>query len=319
MNYQELIDYNNLSSLDEPRIQRAQLSLQGLSIGDAFGDKFFIDADKLSEIFLARILPAPPWPFTDDTMMAMSIYDVLRRYGVIIQDWLAASFAEHYDISRGYGPSMHGQLQRLQAGERWQDIAYQLFDGQGSYGNGAAMRVAPIGAYFADDLNKVIKHATLSAEVTHANNEAIAGAIAIAVATAIATRLKDIEPLPNSSEFLDLILPTIPESTVRTKVRKARDMDTNASVPFAVAVLGNGLEVSAQDTVPFALWCASHYLNNYQDALWVTASGEGDRDTTCAMVGGIVIMSADKNSLPQEWLMAREPLPNWPFGNEGSI
>lgn len=52
----------------------------------------------------------------------------------------------------------------------------RLFYGQGSYGNGAAMRVAPLGAYFADDLALATQQARLSAEVTHAHAEGLIGA-----------------------------------------------------------------------------------------------------------------------------------------------
>jgi ADP-ribosylglycohydrolase len=79
----------------------------------------------------------------------------------------------------------------------------------------------------------------------------------------------------------------------------------------AVAVLGNGARISAQDTVPFCLWAAAHHLDDYQDALWTTVSGLGDRDTTCAIVGGIVAMSAGFESIPKSWLESREPIPAW--------
>jgi hypothetical protein len=36
--------------------------------------------------------------------------------------------------------------------------------------------------------------------------------------------------------------------------------------------------VSGQDTVPFALWSAACHLNDYEEALWATVSGLGDRD-----------------------------------------
>lgn len=52
-------------------------------------------------------------------------------------------------------------------------------------GNGGAMRAAPVGAYFADDLDKVLCHARASAEVTHGHIEGIAGAMAVAVAAAL--------------------------------------------------------------------------------------------------------------------------------------
>ena len=71
----------------------------------------------------------------------------------------------------------------------------------------------------------------------------------------------------------------------------------------------NGKLVSCPDTVPFALWCVAHNLDNFEQAMWVTVSGLGDRDTTCAMVGGIVVMYSGVESIPAEWLLAREPIP----------
>jgi ADP-ribosylglycohydrolase len=78
-------------------------------------------------------------------------------------------------------------------------------------------------------------------------------------------------------------------------------------------VLGSGWEVTAQDTVPFVLWCAGTHLADYTEALWTTVSGLGDRDTTCAIVGGIVAAHVGLKGLPAEWLRRREPLPDWPF------
>ena len=71
--------------------------------------------------------------------------------------------------------------------------------------------------------------------------------------------------------------------------------------------MGNGSRVLVADTVPFALWCAARHINNYEEALWATVSGLGDRDTTCAIVGGIVAL-AWENSVPEGWLKAREAL-----------
>ena len=74
----------------------------------------------------------------------------------------------------------------------------------------------------------------------------------------------------------------------------------------AMRKLGTGEKVSAQDTVPFCLWSAAHHLDNFEDALWWTVKGLGDCDTTCAIVGGIVALSAPK--IPELWLQRREPL-----------
>jgi ADP-ribosylglycohydrolase len=66
--------------------------------------------------------------------------------------------------------------------------------------------------------------------------------------------------------------------------------------------------VTSPDTVPFTLWCADRHLDNFEEAMWTTVAGLGDRDTTCAIVGGIVALAAGPSSIPLDWLAAREPL-----------
>lgn len=292
---------------DIERELHAVRSLRGLSIGDAFGQQF-VGREGLID---RRVVPAGPWRFTDDTMMALSVFEVLRRCGRIDQEMLAKSFVRHYDYHRGYGPAMHGLLARIGEGIPWQHAAGELFAGHGSYGNGAAMRVTPLGAYFADEPVRAAEEAAMSAVVTHTHPEAVAGAIAVAVAAAIATQLAGHSPTPSRAEFLDQLLPYVPESEVRAGIRKARDMAPDASLRLAVSILGNGAQLSAQDTVPFALWCAGEHLRNFADALWLTVSGLGDRDTTCAIAGSIVICCAPPETIPDAWAESCEMLPAW--------
>jgi len=298
------------------RLARACLALEGLSVGDAFGERFFVSPDTVGDLIRARALPAAPWPHTDDTQMALSVLESLRQFGRVEQDALAQSLAHHYDPSRGYGPSMHGLLEWVRLGIPWRAAAGRLFAGQGSYGNGAAMRVAPVGAYFAENLDEAAKEAVRSAEVTHAHAEGIAGAVAVAVAAALACKLAREGRRPSRREYLDGVLPYVPSGLVRERLRHARDLAEGASVRLAVSALGNGTGVSAQDTVPFALWCAGERLESYEEALWLTVSGLGDRDTTCAIVGGIVALYGGRGAIPESWLAAREPLPEWPFRDE---
>jgi ADP-ribosylglycohydrolase len=303
---------------DEERFARARCSLEGLSVGDAFGQGFFVNPAMVESLIAERALPAPPWRYTDDTEMALSLVAVLRVHCTVDQHMLASSFARRYDYHRGYGPAMYGLLENIRAGSPWQHEAGRLFEGQGSWGNGAAMRVAPLGAYFADDPARAAAEAARQAAVTHAHSEAAAGAIAIAVAAAWACRLCGASALPQGPEFLDLVLPHVPDGTVRSRIRRARDLAPEVPVATAVGLLGNGSLVSAQDTVPFVLWCAARFLDDYEEALWLTVSGLGDRDTTCAMVGGIVACCTGAEAIPSPWHTAREPLPRWPFedGNE---
>ncbi len=298
-----------MSSQHDDRLQRALWSLEGLSIGDAFGERFSFARPHM---FTARALPAPPWYYTDDTEMALSIVSLLRQRGRIDEDRLAASFARHFDPFRGYGAAMHHLLPGIAAGRPWREAAAALFEGQGSFGNGAAMRVAPLGAFFADDLSLAVDQARRSAMVTHAHPEGIAGAIAVAVAAACAWRRRESGRTARASAVLDQVLPHVPDSAVREGITQARALPWGASVHQAVAALGNGSRVTAQDTVPFVLWCAAQHLDDYEAALWLTASGLGDVDTTCAMVGGIVALHTGVEGIPEYWRNDREPLPAWP-------
>ena len=176
----------------------------------------------------------------------------------------------------------------------------------------AAMRVAPLGAYFADDLDQVVREATRSAEVTHTHPEGIAGAIAVAVTAAWAYRL-GAGGAPANMALVELVLPYVPESEVRSRLVRAAALSPGLPAQWAAGTLGNGSLITAQDTVPYCLWCAGSFLTDYEAALWHTASGLGDIDTNCAIVGSIIASRVGREGIPAEWIASREPLPHWPF------
>jgi ADP-ribosylglycohydrolase len=299
--------------MTDERLIRARQSLEGLSVADSLGGFFEFNTRYVSTVLKLRQLPSPVWHFTDDTNMALSIYSILRQFGEIQQDKLAWNFAKHFERTRGYGMGARALLTRLLAGADWRETSKAMFGNEGSFGNGGSMRVAPVGAYFADDLENVVKQARLSAEITHAHPEGIAGAIAVAVAAAVAWRLRDISPDEAKQQFIDLILPHVPESKVRKGIEVAKHLLPQTTVQQAVDLIGNGSRVSAQDTVPFTFWCASRWLDNYEEAFWQTVSGLGDADTNCAIVGGIVVMYTGVDAIPADWLRSREALPKWTF------
>jgi ADP-ribosylglycohydrolase len=69
--------------------------------------------------------------------------------------------------------------------------------------------------------------------------------------------------------------------------------------------------VISSDTVPFVIWCATRHLDDFEAALWETVEGLGDRDTTCAMVGGIVGARLGIDAIPEPWLRSVEAWPGW--------
>lgn len=96
----------------------------------------------------------------------------------------------------------------------------------------------------------------------------------------------------------------LPESDTRSKIMTAASVKRESSIDFAVSVLGNGIRLTAQDTVPFCLWCAAYFYFSMEEALWTAVSALGDRDTICAIVGGMVALYTDE--LPQKWLKYME-------------
>jgi ADP-ribosylglycohydrolase len=126
--------------------------------------------------------------------------------------------------------------------------------------------------------------------------------MAVAVAAAIAHP----DDRPQGRAFLEEVLGYVPEGETRRGIERALDIRPG-EIEKAARQLGTGQFISAQDTVPFCLWSAAYHLEDYEAAMWHTVGGLGDRDTTCAIVGGIVALAA--GGIPGEWVDRREPLP----------
>ncbi|MFH8617054.1 ADP-ribosylglycohydrolase family protein [Streptomyces sp. NPDC017979] len=292
-------------STPDQRFQRALASLRGLSVGDALGSQFFVPSHY--PLLKQRALPTGTWQWTDDTEMACSVLAVLSQHGRVDQDALARSFAEHHDFDRGYGPAVNRMLRLIREGGDWRELAAALFNGQGSWGNGSAMRIAPLGAWYADDPEQATHQAEISSYTTHQHREAVTGAMAVAAAAALAAAPSG---PPGPEELLDGVIALVPRSAVGAGLRRARDMLDYGDAGTVAAVLGRGRRTSAHDTVPFALWSAARSLDDFERAFWTTAQVGGDVDTTCAIVCGVV--AAGQAGRPgAHWLERTEELPSW--------
>ncbi|MGE0608462.1 MAG: ADP-ribosylglycohydrolase family protein [Pirellulales bacterium] len=303
------MSHHELPADHAARMGRVRLALDGLSIGDAFGQQFF-HAEVFVAALKARRPPLSPWRYTDDTVMALAIREVLDQRGTIDQELLAQNLAARYRLEpyRGYGSGADQLLREIERGTPWQTAAKDLFGGQGSFGNGGAMRVAPVGAYFADDYQQVVAQARASAEVTHAHPEGQAGAIAVAVACAWAYQWRVTGRLPPAAEMLEAAIAHTPAGPTQRGLKTALQLGFDEWEHAAANQLGNGSGVTAPDTVPFCLWCAAAKLSDFREALWSTVQVEGDMDTNCAIVGGIVALAVGRENVPDKWLRSREPL-----------
>jgi ADP-ribosylglycohydrolase len=244
-------------------------SILALSVGDASGEN------------LLKILPqsAPGyyragnvadergittetfWPWTDDTAMASGVFRILRKFGTIIgnQEELALEFARNakLDPQRGYGKGTARLLfTYLYDAADWKNHSMNWWGpGIGSKGNGSAMHDAIIGAFCGIDFNRVRNEAIASAEVTHYHVDAISGSVAVALAAAIAT-------YGDLDRYWDDLLFWTPKGELRDRIasvvpaKDASPETTLDDVWSAVGKVGNGKDVTALDTVPFAVWRA---------------------------------------------------------------
>ena len=289
------------------RMSLLQDALWGVAVGDGFGERFFVDPGVVEQLVAERVLPAAPWGVTDDTVMACGIAACLLSHGEIVEDELAQTYALNYstDMYRGYGGTAHSILRNICLGQSWQEAASEPFSGTGSMGNGGAMRAAPLGAYFFDEPARVVSEARKSARVTHWHPEGQAGAIAIALAASWAVQARRATP---QQDLFTYVLTHMPDCDLKVRIAKAQALSPNVDVRTATAALGNGSQIIALDTVPFTLWCAAKYMEDFEEAMWLTVSGLGDRDTTCAIVGGIVAARLGRDAIPSKWRASVEDL-----------
>jgi poly(ADP-ribose) glycohydrolase ARH3 len=141
--------------------------LLGLAIGDAVGAPY--EGLTGTDIFYRFGAPdrlvtnpdADPLFYTDDTEMMIGVAETLIECGCVVEERLCRAFADNYHLERGYGQGAERIIGRMIHGKDWRRLAETIFPG-GSFGNGAAMRVAPIGLLFGDDLDAVWEQARLS-------------------------------------------------------------------------------------------------------------------------------------------------------------
>jgi len=187
--------------------------------------------------------------FTDDTVLTIAVADGILHGGDLVD--LFKDYARSYPTA-GYG----GQFRR------W--AASNSRESYNSWGNGAAMRVSPIG-YAYDSLDEVLLRAKWTAEVTHDHPEGIKGARATAVAIFLARTGS------GKDEIRDYI-----ERKFGYSLESSID-DLRPSFTF---------EVSCKATVPPAM-IAFLESTDYEHAIRLAVSLGGDSDTIACIAGGI--------------------------------
>lgn len=253
----------------------------GLAVGDATGAPYEgMPGDMIFRMGPALSIVETPSNetryYTDDTQMAIGVAETLLACGEIQEEPLCAAFAKNYDPQRGYGQGARRIIEAIIAGEDWRKLAQTLFPG-GSLGNGAAMRVAPVGLLFCDDLDAVAAQAERSASPTHRHPLAVDGARLLALAVALAVRERR---FVRTDFFAEL------QKRAETEEFQWQLSVAAQLAPYdTIAGFGSGLE--AHRSVVTAICCFAGSPECYAKAI-SRAIGQGnDTDTLAAMAGAI--------------------------------
>jgi poly(ADP-ribose) glycohydrolase ARH3 len=277
----------------------------GSALGDAIGELAFRFPEEGR--LRAAVAAAAVLRYTDDTAMAIGLAESLIEKGKLDPHHLGQTLHRHFNREpwRGYasGPPFIFQLVE-KSGLAYQDAARSLFDGQGSQGNGAAMRSAPLGL-FLHDAPDLYDQAVAAAAVTHAHPLAQDGAAVQASAVALALHLDPQKPLPRdrfSSRLVQVAqTPEIKErlSLVRTLVKG------KVTGPEAARILGQSVKV--HESLPFAIYAFLAHPHSFENCLLSAILNGGDRDTLGAMAGAISGAYLGAAAIPALW---REKLEN---------
>jgi poly(ADP-ribose) glycohydrolase ARH3 len=261
--------------------ERFRGCLLGLAIGDALGGKFEAQsADAIRSRFpTPEALTGYPqeeiW-YTDDTQMTIGVAETLVAHGQIDEQKLCQAFAANYLPSRGYGRGARAVLEAMEAGQDYRQIAERFFPG-GSFGNGAAMRVAPVRLLFRDDRRRLWEQARLSALPTHLHPLGIEGAQLLALAVALSSLMERFD----RNRFFAELRSACESASYRAKMEEATQVETADDL----ARLGNRIE--ALESVPTAIASFALTPESFELTISNVIFLGGDTDTLAAMAGAL--------------------------------
>lgn len=256
--------------------------LYGTWIGDAAGASFEgYGPDLIPSLDSHYFISHPPVTYTDDTQMTISVLEEMVENGEIIQESLKERFLKSFSPWRHYSGGMLEVIERWRSGEHIESAARSLYGGMGSFGDGAAMRVAPISAFFSiksiEDFTEQVK---LCSSLTHTHPYGISGAVLQGYAVLLA--LNEVSPEDWFTHFYQLEI----ESAYKIKLGDvARALKHQASAHESVRMVGNGAD--ALDAVSAAIYSFLRNPSSFEDSLTFAISMGGDTDTIAAMTGAI--------------------------------
>lgn len=246
--------------------------------------------------YLKSLETAPPnLSYTDDTAMAIAVARSLVECEEFDGAHMAATLADEYEREpwRGYGAGPPRVFANLARGVPWDQAAASLFGGEGSYGNGSAMRVAPVALHAYPSQHRAAEIAHWTALITHTHREGIDGAVVQAVA--ITALLGHSSP----SEIASVVMSHAKSSVFRNKLMFIDRHIGDRPLGELADELGTG--IAAHMSVPTSLACFLANADSFTGAVEAAVSLGGDTDTIAAMTGALAGAHNGYSAIPKTW------------------
>ena len=265
-----------------PSKELARSVMLAVAFGDALGLPIEIQEvppreDWLGDIDgLKPLIIAGTAVYSDDTeMMLILAESLVESCGFNPVDFAArmARKARTWDPIRNYGVGVSEVVEAIRRGVDWRVAARRVWGGQGSYGNGAAVRVPPIPLFY--ELRDSIElMAVAQAMVTHTHPLGVEAARLLALALHHLARGLDISQLPA----------LLARETMLDEYREKFELldELLGAKPERVAkVLGN--RSMAHESLPAAVYAATAAEGDVAKSIAYALSLGGDADSIAAM------------------------------------
>ncbi|MCG3222763.1 MAG: ADP-ribosylglycohydrolase family protein [Candidatus Heimdallarchaeota archaeon] len=275
----------------------------GSALGDSIGQIAF--SHDSSDSLIADIDQHSVLNYTDDTAMALGIAEsIIINQGRINSEHLGKTFHENYlrEPDRGYAigpPTIFSLVEKQNL--TYLQAASKLFDRQGSFGNGASMRIAPVGLFFFDS-EHLYEEVTKSAIVTHTHPLGIDGAAVLAKGISMVVPMipDEQEESQNWDYFIFQLQKFAKTVDFKKKLETIKELSKkNEALKIASFILG--ADITAHRSVPFALYSFIKNPYSFEDCLIDSILISEDRDTIGAMVGGLLGSFLGIQNIPSEW------------------
>ncbi len=278
--------------------------LIGSALGDAIGELGFRYRNKSK--LLEALERNEVLRYTDDTAMSLALVEhILTNEGMIEPELLGKTFHEHFKREpwRGYGPGPPTIFQNVNQTEMsYVEAAKFLYNGEGSFGNGAAMRIIPVGLYYFDASDEMIREAaTRSSIPTHAHPLGVEGACILAKATSLAMKSDDLSDIDDKVAFIEELIQFTINPKYEQQLRTSMQLLVEQA-PLSHAARKLGSNVTALKSVPFAIHAFLHNPKEYRGSLLETIMISRDKDTVGTMSGGMVGAHQGINCIPIRWI-----------------